>query len=557
MFIHDNEVRDGFMVDKTSASSPTSTSWRQAANKDSNREDTEALDQGEFPNPLKWPGEKPTGGLATPDMSEYGNEEEHEEEEDSLESVLAQGDANKDTSAKNTTLPGATNTDEPLGMTILCDLEALSNASFKRAFTYCTTKECLARGITDTRETFKWIDGLPDSSVVKFIESESCVPERRVFAVTALCNTVSAKAYQDYMTTQQLTDQIFQLLGRQLKHEIAFRLGKKPETPFKKQDKARGLTLLEATMTQTWEKKYPSEDLRLKPSSMDVASTSSSRRREEDGKQPVASKGGQASSVTRRNGREPTTNTTLDSKTAEQSVQKAIGDKKTNDNLCNPTRKVDAEASTHFEYTGFNTELGQDLMEALSQTCQDVKQLKAALLRQHGTSMKSLKNQIDDMQEVVSKTILEQKEVQAQTLAEFKALFDTQTQSINVLSGLVRLMLPKHLGEPKPHDFVMEVQQELDRRVKAKMQTPMTRKRAQFMKMFDIQDTDVARGDTIEFPCKQKEDIISVLTTPRLKKAFLSPFDFAGCTHTKAIHTFMARLVGFNTKLSKCMYLRP
>ena len=76
-------------------------------------------------------------------------------------------------------------------------------------------------------------------------------------------------------------------------------------------------------------------------------------------------------------------------------------------------------------------------------------------------------------------------------------------------------------------------------------------------KAFDINIEEVDNACPYEFPVKTRSELVKVMSTPSLKKAYIRHLDFTGYAPTRAVHTAMCRIVGNFTPLAVQLYTNP
>ena len=131
-------------------------------------------------------------------------------------------------------------------------------------------------GIYEKREELTWEHGLHNAHAIQMVLADYAVPSERVMKVTAMCNLIASKTYEENMTTECLVQKLMETLNEELQHEMHFRFGNQVEKPFSGHDKIRGSTKLEESCHAEWMKLHPMDTLkRAKSNGLDDATRSS------------------------------------------------------------------------------------------------------------------------------------------------------------------------------------------------------------------------------------------------------------------------------------------
>ena len=132
-----------------------------------------------------------------------------------------------------------------------------------------------------------------------------------------------------------------------------------------------------------------------------------------------------------------------------------------------------------------------------------------------------------------------------------------RTESINALGALIKKYLAPEAANEQPKDFVLQINKELERRVVQKVGKPDNERRREMLQHFGIQPNEGIPNATFTFPAKERTEIVDIMSTPKLKKAYLHLLDFSGMSETRSVHEAMTKMVGNYTPLSKRLYLNP
>ena len=215
------------------------------------------------------------------DSASEDNLSDYEEEgqasvEEGLDAALGKGSTHLSGDEEQDSEGGTSNKGSPDQWVICCDLDSFSNAKFSTAFTYCRLSHCQELGIYEKREELTWEHGLHNAHAIQMVLADYAVPSERVMKVTAMCNLIASKTYEENMTTECLVQKLLDTLNEKLQHEMHFRFGNQVEKPFSGHDKIRGSTKLEESCHAEWMKLHPMDTLkRAKSNGLDDATRSS------------------------------------------------------------------------------------------------------------------------------------------------------------------------------------------------------------------------------------------------------------------------------------------